>query len=80
MQELVFTPPNKPAVFLPPPGDMDGHLSHLPCAFDQLKDANVTLVQPVVSNELGPALAPEASDFAVMVVPDTPHLFFFFFF
>ena len=54
--------------------DMDDHCCH-PRAFHQLEDADVILPQPVVADELDPAVAVEASGVARMVVPDIPLVF-----
>ena len=53
---------------------MDNHRRPLG-AFHQLKDADVVLVQPVVTDELDPAAAVEASSMAGVVVLDEPLLF-----
>ena len=53
---------------------MDDHCCH-PRAFHQLEDADVILPQPVVADELDPAVAVEASGVARMVVPDIPLVF-----
>lgn len=54
---------------------MDGHRRHLPCAFDQLEDADIALAQPVVPHKRDPTLAVEASGPAGMVAPDMPLVF-----
>ena len=63
---------HKPSINLPE--DMDDHCCH-PRAFHQLEDADVILPQPVVADELDPAVAVEASGVARMVVPDIPLVF-----
>lgn len=49
---------------------------HSPCAFHQLEDADVPFSQPVLADELDPALAIEAPGSACMVVFDIPFLLF----
>lgn len=62
----------KPSINLPE--DMDNHC-RLPCAFYQLEDADVVLVQPVVADKLDPTAAVETSFVAPIVIPDRPLLF-----
>lgn len=63
---------HKPSINFPE--DMDNHCRPL-CAFHQLKDADVALLQLVVVDELDPAAAVEASGVACVVVLDVPLLF-----